>query len=289
MNILRIDIDTEVLATGAFGAGALVRVERATAEAGVYAELGTVAVVAGQSTGTYYDEAGTTAHWYRVRYSNAGNTKQSEYSAPWQAVSVGYTSLADVKARLGMGTVAGTADAIMSTIVAEVNSWLDGRLGRHVGPGGSATRTYDGDGSGLLYVRDGVQAVYSLTLYDGTRGASTSIAATDYYLDPLPHLRRPGEPAFYVTMSPNPAGSYSRFPVGKRTVEVTGLWGWPAVPLELQAVATKCAVADWRGRASAGGDQFTIGVNGERTYERYLSYEDRKTIERYAVELPGVS
>lgn len=288
MNILRINVDPEVLTTGAFGAGALVRIERATSSDGTYTEAGTVAVVAGQTSATFYDTAGTTASWYRYRYSNAGNTLLSEYSAPAQATSVGYTTVGDVKAYLGAGTAAGTADPLIASIVAEVNDWLDGRLGRHVGPGGSATRTFDGTGSYRLFIRDGIQAVYAMTLADGTNGATTAIAATDYYLDPPDGSRRPGEPAHFVTLSPDPAGPYSRFPIGKRTVSITGEWGWPAIPRALEAVATRMAVAQWRGRASAGGETFTVGVNGERTYERHLSYEDRLTLDRYTVDLPGI-
>lgn len=203
-------------------------------------------------------------------------------------MTLAYTGASAIKARLGMGTAVGTADALIATIADQVNAWMESKLGRPVGPGGTAIRYYDGDGTPFLHIRDGVQSVTSLTVYDGTNGAASSIGTADYYLDPPSQERRPGWPATRITFSDAPAGSWGIFPKGKRTVKVDATWGWSAIPTDLSAVADKCAVSEWRGRASAGGETFTIGADGTRTFERYLSLEDKRTLDRYATDDLGV-
>lgn len=203
-------------------------------------------------------------------------------------MTLSYTSASAIKDRLGMGTAAGTADALLATIAGQVNAWMESKLGRPVGPGGTAVRLYDGTGNGTLPIRDGVQSVTSLVVYDGTGGGSTTVGTADYYLDPPDHQRRPGWPASRIVFSDAPAGTWSVFPTGNRTVRVDATWGWTAIPADLSAIADKCAVSEWRGRAAAGGETFTIGADGSRTFERYLSLEDKRTIDRYAVDDVGV-
>jgi hypothetical protein len=74
----------------AYSAGALIRVERSATQSGVYAEVGTAAIVAGTYQYTYNDAAGTLTSWYRWRVSNAGNTLASGYSSPLQGVDAAF-------------------------------------------------------------------------------------------------------------------------------------------------------------------------------------------------------
>ena len=80
-----------VLDAGAFGAGALIRIESAATIAGVYAEITTLPIVATQVQYQYWDPAGTATTWYRWRVSDAGNAIDSDYSAPLQGTNQGYS------------------------------------------------------------------------------------------------------------------------------------------------------------------------------------------------------
>ena len=70
----------ELLATEAYGAGALLRWESSAAEAGTYVEGGTEALVSGTTLYDVWDAAGIETTWYRTRVSDAAGTTFSAYS-----------------------------------------------------------------------------------------------------------------------------------------------------------------------------------------------------------------
>lgn len=94
-NILQVAVNSsaEILNTGAYGSGAVVRVQTSATEAGVYADVSgtgstpTIAIVSGTSAYTGYDPNGTSTSWYRVRYENSGATRTSDWSDSFQARS----------------------------------------------------------------------------------------------------------------------------------------------------------------------------------------------------------
>lgn len=89
----------ELLATEAYGAGALLRWESSATVDGVYVEGGTEALVIGQFVYDVWDEAGTASTWYRTRISDAGGTEFSPYSSAFQpASSQSYLTLAQLRA-----------------------------------------------------------------------------------------------------------------------------------------------------------------------------------------------
>src|SRR3954465_10621204 len=84
---LRIKVPDPADVLSGYGAGALLRIERATSETGSYAEITTLPVVAGTVTYEYWDASGTTTRWYRTRYSGTDtptpSTNFSGYSDPF--------------------------------------------------------------------------------------------------------------------------------------------------------------------------------------------------------------
>jgi len=50
---------------------------------------------------TYYDENGTSSHWYRLRFFDSGNTVYSDYSDPFQADEEYYCTPRDVASFMG--------------------------------------------------------------------------------------------------------------------------------------------------------------------------------------------
>lgn len=140
----------QLLATTAYGVGALMRVESSLVGGGSgFVELGTVALVAGTDVYTYFDTSGTTGTWYRTRYSNSGNTNRSDYSAEFQALTaprVQYATLAGVKLRLlGSGTaVSPNDDPLLTVLCNQVAGWVESTTGRVLGPVPAFTTTTNG-------------------------------------------------------------------------------------------------------------------------------------------------
>ena len=87
----------ELLATEAYGAGALLRWESSAAEAGAYVEGGTLALVSGTTLYDVWDAAGIETTWYRTRISDAAGTTFSAYSDPRSPVT-SLVSIAEVRA-----------------------------------------------------------------------------------------------------------------------------------------------------------------------------------------------
>ena len=88
-----------------------------------------------------------------------------------------------------------------------------------------------------------------------------------------------------IPSSSNPLPYFLR---GFNNISILGTFGWEATPSEIADVALNLTVASWRGRSSSGGDTFTIGADGERTFERMLSAKDWRTISRYTLRDIGI-
>ena len=295
---VQIGLDAPDDALRDFGAGALIRVERATAEDGVYAEIGTVAIVAATYAYEYFDSAGTTASWYRWRVSNALNTVQSGYQSGLRGTDTGQESLPS-------GSYA-TLDELLLThrqnisdtktlnryekVLREVTRDLIREVGydffRHP-ESGTETRTFYGNDADVLHVHQGIIDLTGIEIRTETGGTWIALDSTDWDLeaeldDPNPV---PGEPYFHVRL--NGTGSYSKFPKIRQGVRLTLAWGWPAVPLD----ATEAAVAWARQRigwdpSQPGGAPGPEGLQGglgsdrmpDQVY-RFLLQERRRHLE----------
>ncbi len=81
--MIRVDVwlpdPASVLAAGAFGAGALIRLESGPAETGPFVEITTIAVVNTTVEYTFWDTAGDNTTWYRWRVSKYDATLPSPY------------------------------------------------------------------------------------------------------------------------------------------------------------------------------------------------------------------
>lgn len=137
-NVLKIGVPNpdELLAAGAYGAGALIRVERSPTGGSGYAEIGTTTIVVATTSYAYDDSSGVDGSWYRTRYSNAGNTLQSSYSAEFQASSTVpmYAMLSAAKLRLGILDTDVSADTLLGSLCDQVNGWIESKTGRVLRP-----------------------------------------------------------------------------------------------------------------------------------------------------------
>lgn len=289
MNILRVVVDNsaELLATGSFGAGALIRVEYSTDSGANYSALTTAALVSGTTIYTVYHQAGTTTTVYRSRYSDSGGTLFSEYSDPFSATTLpqDYTTLPAVKNRIGITDT--TDDGLLETLVSETNSWLEGEIGFPVGPITSVARTFDADrvicdsrGRSVLRVYPwGCRAITVVTTTDGTDGTVTTRTASDVVIRPHDHERETGWPGFDLVVKDSASWRWPQ--TGMDVISVTATWGWASIPVELRSIATRVAIAAFRARGAGSGRTFAIGEDITSVASEELSAADWWTVGKY--------
>ena len=299
-NILKLLVENpdEILNAGAYEAGAIIRLQTATTETGTYADVAgtgstpTTAILAAIRIYTGYDPAGATSSWYRTRFENSGATRLSDWVAPYQIGSEEageLCSLYDVRQRLESNgaTLSNTEQEQVIEYGRQVTSYIQGYTGRRFArrpSSGTTTFLFDvAYASRTLWVPKGIAEASLLEVATQTGGAFTTVTAADWFLDPPATGRDHGWPATRISISDVTSGTVSQFYVGKRVVRVTMAEGWASVPHDIANIALTLVVASFRERASSGGDAVTVGIDGERRYERALSYKDRMLLDWYRV------
>ncbi len=153
-------------------------------------------------------------------------------------ISNGYTTLANLKARLKISTTDTADDAVLEAVIEAASRAIDAHCGRHFYTTTTdETRYYTAEFADLLFLPDDVVSVTTLaTDADGDRTYETTWAATDYDLEP-DNAALGGEP--YTRIAVTPAGRYA-FPVGvRRGVKIAGKFGYASAP---KAVAEACLI-----------------------------------------------
>lgn len=293
MNVLKITVENpeELLNASMYGAGALFRVESSATQAGTYAEVGTAALVSGTYIYTFYDNAATSGKWYRVRYSDSGGTKFSDYGQTFQSLDTGasrsYADLYAVKRVLGIAATDTTDDDWLLGRANMANRLIESRTGRIFAPDPVTVYTFDGDDAlengKFLAVPRGIRTCTLLEVAAYTSGPYMTIPSTDYFLRPSGADLEPGWPytELWMTDIPSSGNPFPYFAVGKDTIRVTGTFGWAETPPEIAEIAETLVVGMYRARASGGTDAVTVGSAGERTIWRLLGTEQWKTLRRY--------
>lgn len=92
-----------------------------------------------------------------------------------------------------------------------------------------------GDGTAILHVHQGLVSLTELAISQDGGMTFAVVPSTEYWLigsDPASSVPvSSGEPYFHIRLVP--WGSYRVFPAGPRTVRLTGVYGWPAIPKAL--------------------------------------------------------
>ena len=290
-NIVKLTAENadELLNTSAYGTAAVIQLQSSTAEAGAFADVGTVALTAGAAIYTVYDVNGTSSTWYRSRYENSGETVVSAWSDPFQVSADGsglLASLYDAKQRLEIPYTDTAQDENILEWLSQVSAYIHSVTGRKFTPDTSTIYTFDGHsavrGGRILPIPNGIRSCSLLEVAINTGAAFSTIASGDYFLRPLAQERTQGWPATRIEMTDiQSGGNTAYFYPGYANVRVTGTFGWLAVPSDIQGIALTLLVSAARERSSGGGDSVTVGLGGERTFERSLSYRDRETLNRY--------
>lgn len=139
------------------------------------------------------------------------------------AIANGYATLAELKARLGVTDSA--SDAVYEATVEAASRAIDGYCGRRFYQLTEA-RYFTPVCSDTLDVDDLVSVSAIATDIGGTRSYATSWSASDYELEPA-NAAGVGFP--YTRICQKPYGT-QWFPVLRRSTKVTAVWGWPAIP-----------------------------------------------------------
>jgi hypothetical protein len=285
--MIRVDVwlpdPASVLSTGAFGAGALIRIERSATQSGTYAEITTLAVVAATAMYTYWDAGGDETSWYRYRISNSGNTADSPYSDPFQGVNPAAfappRSYADLDYLLALFDTPITQPAKLArlaTLLGTATSQVIEECGHRdyfAHPAtGTAIWTLDGDGGDTLHIHEGLVSLSLLELSFNGGLTFVPVDAADYVLrGDSPYVAEPipdGEPFFHVRFTG--FGKYVTFVPTIRAARLTGVRGWPAVPTALVEATAQRA----RQLAAAGAGYSGADAGGPDEYGR-ISTTDR--------------
>ncbi len=294
-NILRLTAEDpdDLLNAGAYGAGALIRVQSASSSAGPFADLSgtgstpTVPLVAEDRFYTAFDPNGTSSTWYQTRFENAGGTRASDWTAPFQVgdeTEGQLCSLDDVEQALG--GVSGDADReTILEYIGQVTREIEGFCGRWFTPrplSGSMTLTFDGPrrrpGRQVL-IPKGIRSIDTNGLEVATvTGSSYSVVPTSgFFIRPGTADRNEGWPGTSVKLS-DVAGVL--FWPGYDTIRITGGFGFAAAPLDLQGVAQRTVIRRFIGKESAT-PIVAAGPDGHMVL-RGMSPEDTARIEWYA-------
>lgn len=282
----------ELLNAGAYGAGAVIRVQTSATAGGVYADVSgagatpTLAIVTEDGTYTAYDPNGVSTSWYRTRYENVGGTRTSAWSAVFQAGTRQLCSISQVKARVNPAGVADSVDdPLISELVDQVSDWIEHFTGRRFTPDDAATYVFSTEGGYVLRIPKGIRTVTSLSINSlshqpDTGGTYTAVAAASILLRPSSGDLSSGWPPTEVRLS---RATTLVFGTIENGATITGNFGFAATPPDVQAVCIDAVVAAYQNRKM--GASGVVGAEGDAIVP-WVSFfssgsPQRATLERY--------
>ena len=298
-NVLTVAVDNpdELLDTGAYGSGAVVRVQSATAQAGTYADLTgtgstpTLALVAATKSYKAYDPTGDSSTWYRTRYEDSGATRTSDWSVPFLIGYGLYASLTDLKQRIGREGDT-TDDENLLELLEMITDYTRGECQREF-LDSSTEYTFDGidavANGRCLVVHPGIRTLTTLEVAAITGGTLQAVPSTAFVLRPKQQDRTPGWPYTEVWFTDNAVGSpFSCFPSGYDNVRMVGSFGFGSVPRRVEEVVLNTAVRAWASRQAGQSDWVGAGQDGgSAVVSAYVSKRDRATLMSFRRLLVG--
>ncbi len=274
-----VDAIDDVIATR--GAGARIEIQRDTTSAfAAPTNLTPKVLVAGQSQYEIYDPAGVTGNWYRTRLTTTTGTEPSDWVAFRAGAPVTYATIDALRELLQLPD--DSRDNLLSDLLLRVTDKINLSLGfdffRHPAVSGTEVRTYDGDNTGTLAEQQGFSSVSQVRWTSGTGGTWTAAVAADHLLSgPV----APGGPFLFLKVSD--VGAIPYFYRGYGTVEVTGVFGYLAIPPAIEMATLYWAADLYRIGASGGIVGSGVGLE-ELGQPRFLGGMPRitwETVEDY--------
>jgi hypothetical protein len=199
-------------------------------------------------------------------------------------MAIAYTSVSALKTYMGVSDT--NDDAAFTAIATAVNAIIEDYIGAGIGDGGTAIRTYDGDGSDRLFVRGGVNSITTLEVADQTGGTFTTAGTASYVIRPHTYERPTGWPGWYVQLTDV---ATTTFTPGYDTVRITPgtAWGFTSTPQELSRIADIMGVRMFQARKS--GETLLVGsTDYGQVMTRFLpESEYRDILDHYAYTVGG--
>jgi hypothetical protein len=277
--IVNVD-DPDDLLVG-YGAAAKVRLERDTTSAfGSPVEVATQTIVSGTTQYEFWDSGGTSASWYRSRYSATAGAPFSEYSSPFQPGNpTAYATLDALREYLNVPDV--SSDNVLSDLLEDASRHLDEKCGRdflrHPGVSGTETRTFLTERGNLLEVRAGIVSLDTVELAPYTGAAYSTLAADDWTLwptDPEPYHS-------YSGVALTDTGSYRYWYPALAGARLTGVFGFAQVPPLIRR-ATLDLAREWYRQGPGGGGPVGVNQFGTPIFGAGEPKSVRDAIEEYA-------
>lgn len=283
---------------GMYDTGALIRLQTGATATGAFADVSgtgstpTIPVAAATNYYLGFDPNGIGSSWYRIRYENAGGTRLSDWTAVFQVgdESAGLLcSVDDVVAELGR-TPSDDEKALIAAKIRQVSRAIERATGRWLAPrptdpNSTTTLTFHTEPGFELHIPKGIRAITTLGVADQDQPASggtyTTANAADYFIDPPASEREPDEPGKWIRFRWNPAGTASYFWLATFGAQVTGSFGFAAVPADIQGVAIRASLRRFLGKGAAG-TTVAIGPTGTEFVLPDLSGADREAIASYS-------
>jgi Phage gp6-like head-tail connector protein len=187
----------------------------------------------------------------------------------------GYTTLARVKAQAGISDT--TDDAVLQTYVDATNAEMIRRIGIDLGPSSDTLRLYDGNDAvrygSRLWVAGGIRTLTQVRIASCTGGTLTTATLGDFLLRPKAQDRRTGMPAMRLDISD---ASSSVFYAGYDNIELTGTFGYAAVPEDLAKLGDMIVLRMWEDRNAGGATA--------PTPSKFIFGDDRMLLDTYRFE-----
>lgn len=179
----------------------------------------------------------------------------------------------------------GDYNTIIDTLITRVSKFIDSETQRPHGFGVTASlaKTFDGDGGTRLHVPDLVTLTQVRVKLDGTSGTTwTTGTIGEFFLRPKSWTAQ-GWPALWVDISDQASGSVTYFPKGYDTVELTGTWGWAAVPKDIEQVCVNLTVRLFRARGTGMSDQVGVSLDptDQITISKLVTPTDWRVLNHY--------
>lgn len=283
-NLVRITVEgpDDILDPGAYGAGALVRLQSSATETGSFANVSgtgstpTTPVVTGGRLYSGFDPNGVASSWYRVRYEALDASRLSNWTAPFQVgdETAGLLcSLYDAKQRLGSTDPDPAEDELLLDIIREVSDEIEDYVGawlapRPRDPASTMTLLLDVEREGRevelksggrrVGIRTLVSLGIALTSQPEIGGTYSAATVADVLLRPRPTA---DAPASRLVLTDYPAGGFSCFLPGYNALSVVGSFGPASVPYRIQGVALAAVTRRWLGKETAS-PAIALGPDG---------------------------
>lgn len=142
------------------------------------------------------------------------------------AITNGYATLSEAKARLGIPVADTGDDSIIENIIEAASRQIDKFCNRQFFQNVAQVRYYTAASDVLVFIDDCVSISAVATDRNLDRTWGTVVAVSDTELAPL-NASVLGFP--YTELRMKPLAS-NEFDLGLDLIKITGTWGWPAVP-----------------------------------------------------------